>query len=46
MNIVIVFIIVLLLDMLMHIIETYNEIYNKDIIDKMSFVAQFHVKVA
>ena len=46
MNIVIVFVIVLFLDVLMYIIETYNEIYNRDIIDKMSLVAQFHVKVA
>ena len=46
MKIVIVFVIVLFLDMIMYIIEAYNEIYNRDIIDKMLLVAQFHVKVA
>ena len=45
-NIVIVFVIVLFLDVLMYIVDTYNEIYNRDIIDNMSLVAQFHVKVA
>ena len=45
MKIVIVFVIVLFWGVLMYIIEIYNEIYNRNIIDKMSLVTQFHVKV-
>ena len=44
MNVVIAFVKVIFLDVLMYIIETYNEIYNRDIVDKMSLVVQFHVK--
>ena len=29
----------------MYIIETYDEIYKRDINDKMLLVAQFHAKV-